>query len=172
MLELTQKENGSYYAESDPGENGTKKPRLSVTPEEARVLAQLVYGQAVLEIGTGLGVAARAMAKTARLVTTYDIDPWVQAQVFPTLDGVRTIANLGAVSTDKFDVVFIDGAHDQASVTADMAIAQQLAKPRGLLVLHDHKMSGVQKALVQLGITPLVIPTTWELALVFLGEVE
>ena len=65
-MKLVPQENGSYTHPADPGEPTTGTPRLSVTELEADILAALVAGRDVLEIGTGLGVSTRAMAATAR----------------------------------------------------------------------------------------------------------
>lgn len=167
MITLTENKHGSFVAEGDPGEPSTGRPRMSVTPQEAQVLAALVRGARVLEIGTGLGVSAKAMAKTASRVVTVDIDPWVQENVFPTLGGVACFADIAPLLSDRFDVIFIDGAHDIESVTRDIETARALlAKENGLILLHDHKLAGVHKALFQLGITPVVISTTHEIAMV------
>lgn len=168
MLTLTENKHGSLVADEDPGEPGTNKPRVSVTAQEALVLAALARGARVLEIGTGLGVSTKAMAKTAARVVTVDIDSWVQENVFPTLGGVACFADIAPLLSDRFDVIFIDGAHDIESVVHDIETAQSLlAKEHGVILLHDHKLSGVQKALAQLGLTPVVINTTHEIAMVF-----
>ena len=41
---------------------------------------------------------------------------------------------------DRFDLIFIDGAHDEASVIADAAKASSLLAPGGLLAFHDYRV--------------------------------
>jgi hypothetical protein len=72
---------GGYYSHpEDPGEAyyGGSPKRLSVTDEEAEILAKLATGMTVLELGTGLGVSTKALASTAKSVITVDPDPWVR----------------------------------------------------------------------------------------------
>ena len=159
-------DNGSTVAKYDPGEPSTGVGRVSVTEIEARILAQLTRGAQVLEIGTGLGISTQAMATTAALVTTCDIDVWVHENIFPTLTGVRTIVSLAPVASDKFDVIFIDGDHTQAAVEHDLDMARAMLARDGMIVLHDTKMQSVQKALFQSGLTAVQIDTTHGIGLV------
>lgn len=86
---------GGRYRADDPGEPTTGVPRVSIADDEVELLASLVAGKRVLEIGTGLGVSARAMASTATEVVTVDIDPWVHANVWPLLPrNVRCCAEI------------------------------------------------------------------------------
>ena len=127
---------GGKYRADDPGEPTTGVPRVSIADDEVELLAELVAGLRVLEIGTGLGVSARAMAKTASEVVTVDIDPWVHANVWPLLPknvrGLTSAADIDGV----FGAVFIDGDHGRHAVRRDIEQAEGFA-PGGLLIAHD-----------------------------------
>ena len=126
---------GGKYRADDPGEPTTGVPRVSIADDEVELLALLVTGLRVLEIGTGLGVSAKAMAKTATEVVTVDIDPWVHANIWPLLP--RNVKGYTAVPEDEtFDAVFIDGDHSRHAVRRDVEVAERLA-PGGLLIAHD-----------------------------------
>jgi hypothetical protein len=126
---------GSYVHKDDPGEPSTGKPRLSITELEADILAALVHGLVVVEFGTGLGVSTRALASTARLVVTADIDEWVQRTIWPTLPkNVTTCYNRDSL-TQRVDAVFIDGDHTEEATARDVEHAMRIATQ--LIVMHD-----------------------------------
>lgn len=116
-----------------------------MTDEEAEVLATLVDGLAVLEIGTGLGVSTRALASTARSVVTVDIDPWVWSTIWPTLP--ENVTGSPDVPDGVFDAAFIDGDHDTESVRRDLAAAMSVVRPDGLLIAHDTNYGHVRQGL-------------------------
>jgi predicted O-methyltransferase YrrM len=127
---------GGKYRSDDPGEPTTGVPRVSIADDEVELLASLVVGLRVLEIGTGLGVSAKAMAKTAAEVVTVDVDEWVHANIWPLLPrNVRGFTSLAEVE-GLFDAVFIDGDHSRHAVKRDVEQAEQFA-PGGLLIAHD-----------------------------------
>jgi SAM-dependent methyltransferase len=129
----------------DPGEWGWKTPRLSVTPSEERVLALIAEGCRVLEIGTGLGISTKALATGAREVVTVDIDPWVAANIAPSLpENVRFLSALPDPTEEKFDLVFIDGCHIAEALRVDLKEAKQRLYPRGIIVLHDTQYDHVR----------------------------
>ncbi len=135
---MTSLTDGAVYFVSDPGEPSTGRPRISVNTEEAELLAFLATGRTVLEIGTGLGMSTRYLAGTAESVTTIDIDPWVQAQVWPHLpESVTTLASRRTLEHATFDMVFIDGDHRPDAVAEDMAFAVSHC-PVGVIVVHDY----------------------------------
>lgn len=145
-------ESGSYIHPDDPGEPSTGHPRLSVTDLEAAILAVLVDGLTVLEIGTGLGVSTRAMASTARVVHTVDIDPWVWENIWPFLpENVVTHRTIDSVPL--VDAAFIDGDHNPAAVVRDLADARSCSP--SLIIAHDYEATKDQ-----LGDGWRVIPTT------------
>lgn len=141
-------ENGSYFDEDDPGEPSTGIPRLSVTEEEAKILSAIAAHRKVLEIGTGLGVSTRALAKWAKWVVTIDIDPWVHENVFPDLEqhGNVSVADNRDDFPHKhdFDIVFIDGDHNLPQVKEDIRFARSHC--HGIIVCHDAKYSDVSLA--------------------------
>ncbi len=159
-LELEQDENGSYRAKGDPGEAHTNAPRVSVTRDEARILMELARGKDVIEIGTGLGVSAQALACHAARVATIDPDPWVEEHVWPMLKGyainpLRSMDELKKRYRDwgshKFELAFIDGMHDCESVTRDIESVVPYMMLGCLIVLHDFNHEPVRKAAEQFG---------------------
>ena len=127
-----------------------------LTEAEGRKLAELAAGKVVLEIGAYCGRSTVCLARDA--VTVFTID---------TFDG-RGTANPGSTlaifrrnlrrygvehkvhyvegeSADRlaclpeiYDLAFIDGSHDRASVLADAEGAAAVLRPGGLLVFHDY----------------------------------
>lgn len=153
---------GSLRALDDPGEPVVGQPRISIAEDEVIELRRLLAGRAVLEIGTGLGVSTRALAAAARRVVTVDIDPWVQAQVWPELAqlGVETASDVRSVV--GIDAAFIDGLHTVEAVEADTRAA--LAAGATLLVYHDASFPEVWEGSARAGCPfDYILPTTWGL---------
>jgi len=137
-----------------------------LTEAEGRELARLAEGKNVLEIGAYLGRATICLAQTARTVGTIDtFDGRGTAQPGNTRplfernlrrhrvmekvnvyqgESVEMLANL----PPAFDLVFIDGSHDRASVWNDATAAAALLRPDGVLVFHDYgaRDAGVTEA--------------------------
>ena len=138
-LELTK--NGNYFSPDDPGEVDGKglrgAKRRSVTEEEAEILSKLVHGLIVLEVGTGLGVSTKALAKTAFSVTTVDIDPWVNKFILP-----DNVERLLAIPNRYYHIAFIDGSHKFEDVMEDII---QTKAPS--LIMHDCCLDGVAEAI-------------------------
>lgn len=147
MIDLIPSAINGYGCLADPGEPGTNAPRLSINDVEGRILSELVRGLSVLEIGTGLGVSTKWMAKTAAGVYTVDIDPWVQEHVFPTMPG--NVICLGSLpQLDRcFAAAFVDGCHDYESVRKDIVTGRLYVKRGGLLIFHDLYIEGVKRAI-------------------------
>jgi hypothetical protein len=145
-VNLTRTEYGSMICDDDPGEPTTSVARISVTDQEAELLSFLARGKIVIELGTGLGVSTRALARTATFVWTNDVDPWVQDNVWPDL-GPRVIGFTDRDGQDFADMVFIDGDHTTEATTADIEYALTLVK-KGMIVVHDANMDSVREALV------------------------
>lgn len=134
-------------------------------PPEARVLAECARGKAVLEIGSYLGRSTVVMARVARVVHAID---WgrgdagagfgrTTAGLLANLDrfGVagRVVVHVGAAAAvgpalrdGYFDFAFVDGAHDEASVAADLALARRAVRVDGAVALHDWQQPGVLAA--------------------------
>lgn len=161
---------GGFVRDGDPGEPSTHKPRVSIAPEEAKILAAFAFDQTVLEIGTGLGVSTRALASTAACVYTADIDDWVKRTVWPELmesDEGSWICFLDDVTElDPWvdvTVVFIDGDHDTTAVKKDIAFATNLLFERGgVILVHDCNYENVQDALDD---SWTLLPTTHGIAI-------
>ena len=146
MRELIPHSTGSYMHPADPGEPSTGDPRLSVTDVEADLLAALVVGREVIEIGTGLGVSTRALARTAKTVVTVDIDEWVQETIWPTLPA--NVIPSPVVPVGKlFDAAFIDGDHSTDAVVADWLAVAPLVRQNGLVLAHDTNSKHVRDGL-------------------------
>lgn len=145
-------DNGGYTREDDPGEPGIKRPRISVSDNEAKILVALAHGRVVLEIGTGLGVSTRALASTAQFVWTYDIDEWVRETIWTEL--AADLRNIGFLTEpperDSWnqDLVFIDADHHTRAVAADVALAHECLRFGGLIVAHDSNYGSVKEALI------------------------
>ncbi len=118
---------GNFLAEDDPGDPLIATKRRSVTTEEAEILKDLAKGKRVLDVGTGLGVSARAMAKTAKEVISVDVDPWAHSFEFP--DNVKLVTK---IPEWNFDLAFIDGSHKVQAVYDDLKAAFAL-----IYILHD-----------------------------------
>jgi len=119
--------------------------RGSVTLEEGRILLLLAIGRNVLEIGTGLGVSTLCLEQTAESITTIDPDPWVLEHVkLP--ERVIRLEKID-LARGPFDLAFIDGLHDTASVRKDIEDVRKLLHPSGLIVFHDTNQPPVRVAI-------------------------
>ena len=121
----------------------------SLTGDEAQALARLAGGRDVLEVGSAFGYSACVMALAgAAHVTAVDTHAWLASYqaMNANLDkaGVADVVTVirghspGALDgLGPFGLAFIDGAHDAASVTADVEAARKLLEPGGVLAVHD-----------------------------------
>jgi len=146
-MNLVRTANGNYFSPDDPGEGtyADRPPRYSVTDEECEILTELAAGRRVLEIGTGLGVSTRALAKSALRVTSIDIDPWCHQEEFP-----ENITLLDRLPEDlsKLDLVFIDGSHHYEDVLRDI----RSTAPISPVVMHDVYLDDVARAVEAAGL--------------------
>lgn len=157
---------------ADPGEPPHGRPRVGVSTEEARLLAGLAAGWEVLEIGTGLGVSTRALARTAARVVTVDPDPWVHEVIVPGLHdpSVECRRDWPPAGLD-FDVIFVDGDHTARAVEADVVSALGRVRPNGLIVLHDWQLAEVRAGTRRATDLPVYeIATTYGLGLLIAPE--
>lgn len=138
----------AYRIKEDPGEIGYQGApgRGSITNREAEILAEMATGLDVLEIGTGTGFSTLAMNSTAKSVTTVDVDPWVIENVFPYLESRGVICLQSAPEEGEFGFIFVDGNHEQSSVTEDMKVSRRLAAPGASIAIHDLHISGVSRS--------------------------
>jgi hypothetical protein len=125
-------------------------------PEEGEALAKLAEGKRVLEVGSYCGLSTVCLARTAKLVVAVDPHdgrgtavpqdtlPKLRAnlQRYGVADRVTVypvpFARLDPDYTCRFDLIFIDGAHDAESVRADIRRALPLLAPGGVLAFHDY----------------------------------
>lgn len=127
-----------------------------LTEGEGRALWELARERDVLEIGSYQGRSTICMAQSAKLVVSVD---WHKgdatsghADTYPAFRsnleryGVwdRVIALVQrhesfwpAYKLTPFDLVFIDGSHDQFSVQRDVENARKVVRPGGVIALHD-----------------------------------
>ena len=148
MVELIKSEMNGYYCNTDPGEPGWNRPRLSINDSEARFISEFARDRTVLEIGTGLGVSTRKMAEVAKYVYTVDIDPWVKDAIAPNLpDNVYFFSSINDYGImPGFDMAFVDGCHDSAPCLEDINNVKRLVKVGGVILFHDYHMSSVSRA--------------------------
>jgi len=127
-----------------------------LSEDEGRELAELAAGKVVLEIGAYCGRSTICLAQQAKSVGVIDTFDGrgtdAQGNTLPRFrrnlrhpvaaEKVQIYQGESAAVLDRlppvYDLVFIDGSHDQASVRADAAGAIPLLRPGGLLVFHDY----------------------------------
>lgn len=126
---------------------------------EGEALRDLAKGKTVLEIGSYHGRSTICMAQVARLVTSIDWHKGDEAcgwegseaafrenlERYDATDKVDVRVGESSVVSEELaaeglthhDFAFIDGAHDEESVRADIASALKLVKPDGIIAMHD-----------------------------------
>lgn len=122
-------------------------------PDEGFKLAELSEGKDVLEVGSYCGCSTVCIARTAKSVAC--VDYWdgrgtaVPMDTYPefcaSLEKYGVSNKVSEYTPDEplpessFDVAFIDGAHDEESVTKDIEKALGSLRPGGVLVFHDYR---------------------------------
>lgn len=150
----------SWWCED--GQDGLPAGWLS--GEEANYLADLAIGKRVLELGSYLGRSTVAIARMAQVVYAVDWHRGDEGAGFKdTLNGflqnltrykvadkvVPIIQRTEVVSRSglgRFDLVFVDGAHDPSSVERDSIWALSAVNDQGIVIWHDWDMPGVRSA--------------------------
>jgi len=159
-----------FICPDDPGEPGLKIPRWSVNEIEARIVSEFCRGLRVLEIGTGLGISTKEIARRAKWVYTVDIDPWVKENIAPSLpDNVLFYDNIKKIGAVNFDAAFIDGLHNYSQCTQDIEDARRLVKRDGLFIFHDAKMDPIRGAVHNAGLQATYIATAAGLVIAWNG---
>jgi hypothetical protein len=125
-----------------------------LTPEEGAALADLARGKSVLEIGSYCGRSTICLARTAAHVTSIDPhdgrgtprprDTFEEMKRNLERYGCQNVDVIRGLSEDfhslqQFERVFIDGAHDEESVQADIVCALRHLAPDGLIAFHDYR---------------------------------
>ena len=132
----------------------------AVTGPEAEELGRLARGRIVLELGAYHGFSTIVLASVANLVYSVDWhqgddhaglgDSWAEftknLNEYPGAAS-RVIACRGRFEDEvprlaaqgvRVDGAFLDGFHDEPSVSRDLALALTLVKPGGWLAAHDY----------------------------------
>lgn len=128
----------------------------SVNRDECEELARLAEGKIVLEMGSYYGRSTIALASTAKVV--YSVD-WHLGDAhvgraasyesfvknlgrYDVLDKVKVFVGVFEVVVptlgQDFDLVFVDGQHDEKSIIRDGALAISVLRPSGILAFHDY----------------------------------
>lgn len=135
-----------------------------VTYSECAKLWELARGKRVLEVGSWLGRSTIALASTAEHVTAVDWhhgDFWQGEE--DTLErfernlaryNIRNVEIVVAKIEEvykklpgPYDLIFIDAAHDLASVRTHQRIARRLVAPGGVVAFHDYGRFDVAEGL-------------------------
>ncbi|MBN9122846.1 MAG: class I SAM-dependent methyltransferase, partial [Planctomycetes bacterium] len=112
---------------------------------EGRALWDLARGKRVLELGRFHGRSTVALAQSARAVASVDVADPAPAAGWLDRFGVadRAALHRGTFAAvvprlGEFDLVYVDGEHDAASLRADCALALAALAPGGVLACHDY----------------------------------
>jgi hypothetical protein len=129
-----------------------------LTPAEGKELARIAAGKCVLEVGSYCGLSTICMARTAEEVVSVDphdgrgtavprntmpafeanLERYAVTEKVEIIPGTFEQAR-NSYDLSNFDLIFIDAAHDLASVRSDIAHALPLLAPGGLLAFHDYR---------------------------------
>ena len=113
-----------------------------LTEAEGELLFQAATGRRVLELATHAGRATVCLAQSAESVVSVGADyeeaaEWVRRYgLCDRVEFVRGVPNA------RFDLILIDGEHDAANVTRDIATAVAHLVPGGRLAFHDYPDPG------------------------------
>ncbi len=147
-------------------------PEGFLAQQEANELHSLARDKRVLEMGAFRGRSTVCMAMTAREVVSVD---WHQGDIHVDkvsaeesslsayLKNIRNYSNVTPIvgrfedeipklAGQQFDLIFVDGQHDRASVIRDMQMALSFRPP--VIAVHDYGLFEVTEALQEMGMTP------------------
>ena len=154
-MRLVESKANGYYCPDDQNEPFRNGKRLSVSDVEARVLSEFSCGKDVLEIGTGLGVSTREIAKNAKWVHTVDIDDWVRDNVeLP--ENCTFYEDINLLPDNFADMAFVDGSHIEEHVIEDAEHCRRIVKPGGLLLFHDCNITSVHNGIYESGLVMFI----------------
>jgi len=149
----------------------------SLTAAETDELRRLATGKKVLEIGSAYGYSSIAMALSGGQVTAVDPHTWLPSyeamitniasyKVSDLIEIHRsdswTIMPLLYEEGQLFDLVWIDGDHEAATVAHDVEWARKLLNEDGTLACHDYDEAtcpGVRQALDAWKVPPRLVDT-------------
>ncbi len=126
------------------------------------LIAQIKKPKTILEIGFFMGSSMRIWLEntTNALITSIDIDFSKNPNYMTQLELNERVQLINKDSKEltpkdfkeKFDLIFIDGAHDYKSIKSDTELAFQLISPSGIIIWDDNKYDfpGVWKYLNEL----------------------
>lgn len=139
-------------------------------------LFKLVKSRFGLEIGLGWGTSAQAYLTSFPEGRLTAIEQEDFHKVFTPLsalftgrltiikalspEGVNELQKMGCM----FDYIYIDAAHDEKSVRADITAALPMLKPGGVIAFDDYGVEGTTEEGYPHGVKPAVdglIPTIW-----------
>lgn len=120
---------------------------------EGRRLSELARDKRVLEIGSYCGRSTVCLARTATHVTAVDFFDGPEVEFYGDYVGefdaslqrhgvahkVYKCHPTAEIPLPRYDLAFIDGAHDYQSVMRDIAKATSVLVPGGILAFHDYR---------------------------------
>ena len=127
---------------------------------EANELQRLATGKTVLELGAWKGRSTVVLAEVATYVVSVDRHHGIEEaggedSLPDYLDAVRRLPNVAIVVAsfdrfcpllrEEFDLVYVDGNHDEASVFDDCELAIDCVKDDGMIVFHDWDFETVRQ---------------------------
>lgn len=150
----------------------------SLTANEIEALKALAPGSYILEIGSAYGYSAVSMALAGGHVTAVDVHSWIPGSLETMTQLVASYGVIGGVDImvddsrvmmpdlvkqgRTFDLVWIDGDHEEATVAQDVHWGRQLLKSTGTLACHDYDEAtcpGVKAALDKWKVPPRLVDT-------------
>lgn len=127
--------------------------------DEIVELQKLAKGKTVLELGAWKGRSTVVLAEVASYVLSVDRHQGIEEvggedSLPDYLDAVRDLANVAIVVAefnrfcpllcDYFDLVFVDGDHDEESVSRDTVTALEHVTLEGFIAFHDWDFESVR----------------------------
>lgn len=101
-----------------------------------------------LEIGLAWGESAQAFLNNSE-GSLISVDPEDNMNIAPGLGERHTYIkgySPQSLPNDKFDWIYVDGAHDYGSVKADIKACLPLLKKKGFMCFDDYNMPDVRRA--------------------------
>lgn len=127
---------------------------------EAGELARLADDRVVLELGAWKGRSTALLSWAARYVVSVDRhrgggEVGAEDSLPDYLDSVRMLGNVAMVVASfeefvpllgrSFDLAFVDGDHDEASVRRDALLARDHVRKGGVVAFHDWDRESVRQ---------------------------